>query len=141
MAESEKPLLPTENKDQKCDLEPEELLQPTSPQRQRQSVRAALREYFCRILPASVLAILLFSLVRHAFIDRHHWCPGKGLREERKLVPLEAHIMSKCPDAKDCLEKLVVPAMVNVSDKVDFRLSYIGRYVFQLPRVINHLTA
>lgn len=42
-------------------------------------------------------------------------------------VPLEVHIMSKCPDARDCLQKLVVPAMANVSDKVDFRLSFIGK--------------
>lgn len=44
-----------------------------------------------------------------------------------KKVPLEAHIMSKCPDARDCLRKLVVPAMEQISDKVDFKLSYIGR--------------
>lgn len=42
------------------------------------------------------------------------------------LVPLEAHVMSKCPDAKTCLEELIVPAMEQVVDKVDFRLSYIG---------------
>ena len=42
------------------------------------------------------------------------------------LVPLEAHVMSKCPDAKTCLEELVVPAMEQVVDMVDFRLSYIG---------------
>lgn len=42
------------------------------------------------------------------------------------LIPLEAHIMSKCPDAKDCLVDLVVPAMEQIVDKVDFRLSYIG---------------
>lgn len=41
-------------------------------------------------------------------------------------VPLEAHIMSKCPDAKICLEELVVPAMEQVVDMVSFRLSYIG---------------
>ena len=41
-------------------------------------------------------------------------------------VPLEAHIMSKCPDAKICLEELVVPAMEQVVDMVNFRLSYIG---------------
>ena len=41
-------------------------------------------------------------------------------------VPLEAHIMSKCPDARDCLVELVVPAMEQVVDKVDFKLSYIG---------------
>lgn len=43
-----------------------------------------------------------------------------------KKVPLEAHIMSKCPDAKRCLQDLIVPAMETVSDKVDFNLSYIG---------------
>lgn len=48
-------------------------------------------------------------------------------------VPLEAHIMSKCPDARDCLQNLVVPAMEHVSDKVDFRLSYIGRCVSPPP--------
>lgn len=42
------------------------------------------------------------------------------------LVPFEAHIMSKCPDAKTCLKELVVPAMEQVVDMVDFRLSYIG---------------
>lgn len=41
-------------------------------------------------------------------------------------VPLEAHIMSKCPDARDCLRDLVVPAMEKISDHVDFRLSFIG---------------
>ena len=41
-------------------------------------------------------------------------------------IPLEAHIMSKCPDAKDCLRQMVLPAMQNVSNIVDFKLSYIG---------------
>lgn len=44
-----------------------------------------------------------------------------------KKVPLEAHIMSKCPDARDCLQQLIVPAMELINDKVDFRLSFIGR--------------
>ena len=43
------------------------------------------------------------------------------------LVPLEAHVMSKCPDARDCLRDLVVPAMESIAEKVDFRLSFIGR--------------
>lgn len=33
---------------------------------------------------------------------------------------------SKCPDALDCLSKLVVPAMAQTSDKVNFTLSFIG---------------
>jgi len=44
----------------------------------------------------------------------------------KELVPLEAHIMSKCPDAKDCLRELVLPTMQRVIDKVNFTLSYIG---------------
>lgn len=43
-----------------------------------------------------------------------------------RRVPLEAHIMSKCPDARDCLHDLVLPAMMNVSHYVDFKLSFIG---------------
>ena len=46
-----------------------------------------------------------------------------------KLVPLEAHIISKCPDTRDCLKELVLPAMQRVYDKVDFKLSFIGKYV------------
>ena len=41
-------------------------------------------------------------------------------------IPLEAHIMSKCPDARDCLHDLILPAMQLVSHRVDFKLSYIG---------------
>ena len=43
------------------------------------------------------------------------------------LVPLEAHIMSKCPDARDCLKDLVVPAMEEIADMVEFSLSFIGK--------------
>ncbi|KAJ5811650.1 hypothetical protein N7474_007951 [Penicillium riverlandense] len=45
---------------------------------------------------------------------------------QTKKIPLEAHIMSKCPDAQVCLQELVVPAMEKISDKVDFRLSMIA---------------
>ena len=41
-------------------------------------------------------------------------------------VPFEVHIMSKCPDAKYALQKLVVPVMEKVHDKVDFTMSFIG---------------
>jgi hypothetical protein len=44
----------------------------------------------------------------------------------KELVPLEAHIMSKCPDAKICLKEMVLPAMQQVYDKVNFTLSFIG---------------
>jgi len=42
-------------------------------------------------------------------------------------VPLEAHIISKCPDTRDALRELILPVMQRVSDKVDFKLSYIGK--------------
>lgn len=54
-------------------------------------------------------------------------------------VPLEAHIMSKCPDAKDCLKDLVVPAMEKVYDKVEFKLSYIGTYVGIMRASSSHM--
>ena len=52
---------------------------------------------------------------------------GTSTITESNRVPLEAHIMSKCPDARDCLQRLIVPAMEKISDKVNFRLSFIGR--------------
>lgn len=48
---------------------------------------------------------------------------------DHELVPLEAHIMSKCPDARDCFRELVLPAMQRVHTKVNFTLSFIGTYV------------
>jgi hypothetical protein len=49
------------------------------------------------------------------------------LTVDHELVPLEAHIMSKCPDARDCLRELVLPTMQKVYDKVNFTLSFIGK--------------
>lgn len=44
----------------------------------------------------------------------------------KDLVPLEAHIMSKCPDARDCLRDMILPVMMRVNSKVNFTLSFIG---------------
>ena len=54
------------------------------------------------------------------------WGPQDPLVSTKELVPFEAHIMSKCPDAKDCLKEMVLPTMQRVYDKVNFTLSYIG---------------
>ncbi|CAI6281529.1 unnamed protein product [Periconia digitata] len=75
---------------------------------------------------------LLFVLVLGLyFLSGSSWkCEHKQKHNEsvqKTKVPLEVHIMSKCPDARDCLEKLVVPAMANVSSKVNFTLSFIGK--------------
>ena len=49
---------------------------------------------------------------------------------DRNSVKLEVHIMSKCPDARDCLELLVLPALEELGpDIVEFRMSFIGRLV------------
>ncbi len=53
--------------------------------------------------------------------------PKISIGNNTRRVSLEAHIMSKCPDAKACLQELVVPVMEKVSDKVEFELSFIGR--------------
>lgn len=86
-----------------------------------------------RTIQHFIPAVLLFSAVFLLFRSVST-CHGQraGLHEveegiQVKRVALEAHIMSKCPDARDCLQQLVVPTMERVSDKVDFKLSYIGR--------------
>lgn len=56
---------------------------------------------------------------------------GRDPAPSSKKVPIEAHIMSKCPDAKFCFQDLLVPAMVKMHDKVDFKLSFIGKYVIR----------
>lgn len=62
-----------------------------------------------------------------AIIAPKHATPAeKPIVDTSALVPFEAHIMSKCPDAKDCLRMLVLPAMQRVIEKVNFTLSYIG---------------
>ncbi|KAL5003255.1 hypothetical protein BDV10DRAFT_191108 [Aspergillus recurvatus] len=52
--------------------------------------------------------------------------PTNPTPADSKRVPFEAHIMSKCPDARDCIRELVVPTMEKISDKVDFELSFIA---------------
>ncbi|KAF4471544.1 gamma interferon inducible lysosomal thiol reductase (GILT) [Fusarium albosuccineum] len=50
-----------------------------------------------------------------------------AIHTTEELVPLEAHIISKCPDTRDALRELILPVMQRVHDKVNFTLSYIGR--------------
>ncbi|KAE8385956.1 hypothetical protein BDV23DRAFT_164112 [Aspergillus alliaceus] len=51
---------------------------------------------------------------------------GTPVLASSNKVPFEAHIMSKCPDAQDCLQQLVVPVMERISEKIDFELSFIA---------------
>ncbi|KAH7145774.1 hypothetical protein B0J13DRAFT_327358 [Dactylonectria estremocensis] len=48
------------------------------------------------------------------------------VHDSANLVPLEAHIISKCPDTKDALRQLLLPVMQRVHDRVNFTLSFIG---------------
>ena len=50
-----------------------------------------------------------FSIPTLAQIAADRW--QEPLQPALALVPFEAHIMSKCPDAKDCLKYMVLPAM------------------------------
>ncbi|KAK7218739.1 hypothetical protein V2G26_006742 [Clonostachys chloroleuca] len=91
---------------------------------------------------ASVRAVVaLFILFTVAFYSWRSWTlssplslqlqpsppiPESSPVDQKALVPLEAHIISKCPDTRDALRELILPAMMRVHDKVDFRLSYIG---------------
>lgn len=87
-----------------------------------------------RAIPAVLTLLALFSLFRTTFVCHHHYdsslpmssvgtMEGKGAEEK---IPLEIHVMSKCPDARDCLRELIVPTMVEISEKVNLTMSFIG---------------
>ncbi|KAE8447682.1 hypothetical protein EG329_010488 [Mollisiaceae sp. DMI_Dod_QoI] len=78
----------------------------------------------CYLLWTTVFRSYTFHLPCH-HQDAKLNTPAEVL-DDKHLVPLEAHIMSKCPDAKDCLKMMVLPTMQRVLDKVNFTLSFIG---------------
>ncbi|RDA90468.1 hypothetical protein CP533_3952, partial [Ophiocordyceps camponoti-saundersi (nom. inval.)] len=77
-----------------------------------------------------VLFVILFIVALSALSRRPpSWTRSFGTKPvagKSKLVPLEAHIISKCPDTRDAMRELILPVMQQVADKVDFRLNYIG---------------
>ncbi|OAP64859.1 hypothetical protein AYL99_00831 [Fonsecaea erecta] len=94
------------------------------------------RHYFVRrVIPAILTILVIFSLFRTTFVCDHHYdptlsrVPSSVVTEDepsRNKVPLEVHVMSKCPDARDCLRELIVPTMIRVNEKVNFTMSFIG---------------
>lgn len=104
--------------------------------------RAPLRLLLAFILSAGLCSLLLLKtglpVTPMALIWRNHGAllnhqlpqvlpdVTRIMSDNVTKVPLEAHVMSKCPDARDCLRDFVVPAMEAIVDKVDFRLSFIG---------------
>jgi hypothetical protein len=80
-----------------------------------------------RLLPALITLVATLLLFRSFFVCNHHYDAGVPIvRTGGQKVELEAYGMSRCPDFRDCLQQLVVPTMVEVSDKVNFTLSFIG---------------
>ncbi|GAM90157.1 hypothetical protein ANO11243_081970 [Dothideomycetidae sp. 11243] len=71
----------------------------------------------CMMVIGSVFFVIIYTMIYGDEADVY--------KPPRK-VPLEAHVMSKCPDARDCLNDLILPAMMETSRMVDFKLSYIG---------------
>ncbi|KAB8274861.1 hypothetical protein BDV30DRAFT_237186 [Aspergillus minisclerotigenes] len=87
---------------------------------------------YCVIAPCLFLAGICFSSFSLADAKQTGYTYGSSYDATRK-VPFEVHIESRCPDARDCLQKLVAPAYWQVKDKVDFRISYVGE-VWEKPR-------
>ncbi|EXJ75341.1 uncharacterized protein A1O5_02037 [Cladophialophora psammophila CBS 110553] len=87
-----------------------------------------------RVIPAILTILVICSLFRTAFVCHHHYhphlwrTPAPIVEDEaaESKVPLEIHVMSKCPDARDCLRELIVPTMIQANEKVDFAMSFIG---------------
>jgi hypothetical protein len=84
------------------------------------------------VIGLATVALLYFlwtsTIAGIPFAARHGFksCHSNGHAESKTPVPLEAHIMSKCPDAQDCLSMMVLPTMERMHSKVNFTLSYIG---------------
>lgn len=118
----------------------EKQLHSTGQESEDRMVRPPRQSVLRRFVPITLLVFAILFLFRstlagHASsikqsgtLQRPLYSEGQDGTKSQK-VAMEAHIMSKCPDAKDCLQQLVVPAMVQVSDKVDFLVSYIGKFV------------
>ena len=105
--------------------------------------RLSSRRFLMAILSVVLPLYLMLSLLSTTFPAQppstvHGSTSVSTMASSHRRVPLEAHIMSKCPDARDCLRDLVVPAMEQVVDKVNFTLSFIGSYgTFFLSDMIN----
>lgn len=97
----------------------------------------AMRRYSSTVIRRIILAIVAslatISLFHTAYERCHYHKPRpqpadiNSVETDANKVPLEIHVMSKCPDARDCLRELILPTMVEVSDRVQFTMSFIGR--------------
>ncbi|KAF2970822.1 hypothetical protein GQX73_g2836 [Xylaria multiplex] len=90
----------------------------------------------CRLSRASfppigqTLLLILSLMVVYGFytLSILGECPTQRTATATTKVPLEAHIITKCGNAKVALTELVLPTIERVYDKVDFRLSIIALF-------------
>ncbi|KAG6007523.1 hypothetical protein E4U21_005824 [Claviceps maximensis] len=94
---------------------------------------------FSRVRPYLIPVLAIFLLLQGLYTISYRYSSIRpsgsaiasasvsvSVSETQYLVPLEAHIISKCPDTQDALRELILPVMQRVYDKVDFKLNYIG---------------
>lgn len=114
---------------------------PTSPPPSTTNLRRFLR-YTASALILYTTFIIIGLLNPSSSIPFFSSCAkwNSAVAPPHRKVALEAHIMSKCPDAQDCLRDLILPTMQQVSDQVDFTLSYIGQYVVSPSQPPSKLT-
>jgi hypothetical protein len=72
-------------------------------------------------MKSSTILVLLLSFLASA----EH--PQKPLHPKTDAVPLEMHIMGLCPDANDCYNSLFIPALPEIADIIEPKLSFIGK--------------
>ncbi|KYK59472.1 gamma interferon inducible lysosomal thiol reductase [Drechmeria coniospora] len=87
------------------------------------SMASRFRSYLRTVLSVVAISIIGLHLSRGSFV--HGYSLPRAAAN--KLVPLEAHIISKCPDTKAALHLLILPVMKRVHHMVDFKLNYIGK--------------
>jgi len=121
--------LPTYRNDIKAPLEDDEqnneMLIRAPPRRSRPLAIGFAAVAICYLLFKAMTSMHPLSFGCHQKTPVSMWNHEFGA-SKKDLVPFEAHIMSKCPDARDCLKDMVLPTMQKVIDKVNFTLSYIG---------------
>ncbi|KIX04419.1 uncharacterized protein Z518_05287 [Rhinocladiella mackenziei CBS 650.93] len=102
-------------------------------ERAEEEMYARQRYLLRRVVPTILTLLAIISLFRTVLVHHQHshpYLPASriGTLDEGagNKVSLEIHVMSKCPDARDCLQELILPTMIQVNKKVDFTMSYIG---------------
>lgn len=135
------------------DMDPEKAsLEPGAPSPPHTGPHEPARRHLRRLAGLAAVSYIVLHLLAAIVVPIHTPDVSSvqpSLHADPSRVALEAHIMqvscnvarccnqpanhrrdrSKCPDARDCLQDLILPTMQQVSAKVNFTLSYIGKCV------------